>query len=157
SSPSRIRTYGGLYMIRKVISGGQTGADQGGLRAAKKAGIDTGGWIPKGFLTEDGKRPELGEEFGLRETWSTRYAERTNMNVEDAHGTLIFTNNKMSPGTQCALRAIERCCSPYLVVSEGSHPDEVVEWIKRNCIEILNVAGNRESSWPGIGDRVERF
>lgn len=30
-------------MLDKVISGGQTGADQGGLRAARTAGIPTGG------------------------------------------------------------------------------------------------------------------
>jgi RNA polymerase sigma factor (sigma-70 family) len=38
-------------MVRKVISGGQTGADQAGLFAAEAFGIETGGWMPKGFLT----------------------------------------------------------------------------------------------------------
>ena len=46
-------------MIDRVISGGQTGADQAGWRAAKASGIPTGGWMPKGFLTEDGPRPEF--------------------------------------------------------------------------------------------------
>ena len=34
-------------MIELVISGGQTGADQAGWRSAKKAGIATGGYMPK--------------------------------------------------------------------------------------------------------------
>jgi hypothetical protein len=38
-------------MIERVISGGQTGADQAGWRAARAAGIPTGGFMPKGFLT----------------------------------------------------------------------------------------------------------
>ncbi|HJT77421.1 MAG TPA: putative molybdenum carrier protein, partial [Gemmataceae bacterium] len=38
-------------MLERVISGGQTGADQAGLAAAKACGIPTGGWMPKGFLT----------------------------------------------------------------------------------------------------------
>ena len=42
--------------IFKIISGGQTGADKGGLIAAKKANIKTGGIAPKGFMTEAGKR-----------------------------------------------------------------------------------------------------
>jgi hypothetical protein len=33
---------------RKIRGGSQTGADQAGLRAAKAAGIETGGGVPKG-------------------------------------------------------------------------------------------------------------
>ena len=41
-------------MVTMVISGGQTGADQAGWRAAEACGIPTGGWMPRGFLTEEG-------------------------------------------------------------------------------------------------------
>jgi hypothetical protein len=41
-------------MLELVISGGQTGADQGGLRATRACGIPTGGWAPRGWLTEAG-------------------------------------------------------------------------------------------------------
>jgi hypothetical protein len=34
-------------MIRKIISGGQTGADQAALDAAIKYNFPHGGWIPK--------------------------------------------------------------------------------------------------------------
>jgi hypothetical protein len=35
---------------------------------------------------------------------------------------------------------------------------DVVEWLRRNPqIKRLNIAGNRESKNPGIGERVERF
>ena len=40
--------------ILRIISGGQTGADQGGLRAGAALGLDTGGWIPFGFRTDTG-------------------------------------------------------------------------------------------------------
>ena len=33
---------------RKILSGGLTGADQAGLLAAKAAGIEAGGGVPKG-------------------------------------------------------------------------------------------------------------
>jgi predicted Rossmann-fold nucleotide-binding protein len=39
-------------MLTRVISGGQTGVDQAALRAAKTRGIATGGFAPKGWLTE---------------------------------------------------------------------------------------------------------
>jgi hypothetical protein len=41
-------------MLKKIISGGQTGADIAGLDVAIKYGIPHGGAIPKGRLTEEG-------------------------------------------------------------------------------------------------------
>ena len=41
-------------MIKKIISGGQTGADRAALDTAIKLGIPHGGWIPKGHKAEDG-------------------------------------------------------------------------------------------------------
>jgi len=40
-------------MIEKIISGGQTGADQAALDAAIKLGISHCGWIPKGRIIDD--------------------------------------------------------------------------------------------------------
>ncbi len=45
-------------MLTKIISGGQTGADQAALDAAIELGIPHGGWIPKERLTEAGPLPE---------------------------------------------------------------------------------------------------
>ncbi len=39
-------------MIKKIISGGQTGADQAALDSANKLDMPHGGWIPKGRITE---------------------------------------------------------------------------------------------------------
>jgi hypothetical protein len=39
-------------MLEKILSGGQTGADQAAWRAARSFGLPTGGWMPLGFLTE---------------------------------------------------------------------------------------------------------
>ena len=40
--------------IHRIISGGQTGADRGGLDAAIACNIPHGGWCPKGRKAEDG-------------------------------------------------------------------------------------------------------
>ena len=45
-------------MLKKVITGGQTGADQGAIDAAIKMGISNGGWIPKGRIKENGPLPD---------------------------------------------------------------------------------------------------
>jgi hypothetical protein len=39
-------------MLKRMITGGQTGADQGGWQVAKACGISTGGTKPKGILTK---------------------------------------------------------------------------------------------------------
>ena len=67
-------------MIERIISGGQTGADQTGLAVAKRLGISTGGYMPKGWLTEDGPRPDLAATYGLEEATTSTYPERTERN-----------------------------------------------------------------------------
>ncbi len=75
-------------MIKKIISGGQTGADQAALDAAMKLDIPHGGWIPRGLITENGPLPD---KYQLEEMPTSRYVGRTEENVIDSDGTLIFS------------------------------------------------------------------
>ena len=43
----------------RVISGGETGADQGGMEAAIDLGLPTGGTAPPNFRTESGPNMAL--------------------------------------------------------------------------------------------------
>lgn len=88
-----------IILLTKVISGGQSGADRAALEAARSASIETGGWIPEGFLTSEGRQPELGVRFGLRELRLDRssqssvaaaYVERSKRNVDDSDATIAF-------------------------------------------------------------------
>jgi len=133
-------------MVSKIISGGQTGADQGGLVAARQLGIPTGGWIPKGFLTESGPRPDLGLLYGLKEHKSNRYPPRTKENVKDSDGTAWF-GRLNSKGYHCTFNATDEFMKPRRVITT---PEGLLEFIDEFNIGILNVAGNRESSNPGI-------
>ncbi len=74
-------------MLKKVISGGQTSADQAALDAAIKLGIDHGGWIPRGRTTETGT---LHENYNLREMPTDDYSKCIEQNVKDSKGTLII-------------------------------------------------------------------
>jgi hypothetical protein len=79
-------------MIKKIVSGGQTGADRGALDAALECGIETGGWVPKGRLAEDGVIPE--KYMGLKEAPSKEPAVRTTLNVRDSDATLIVSRGR---------------------------------------------------------------
>jgi predicted Rossmann-fold nucleotide-binding protein len=142
--------------LRRVVSGGQTGADQAGLRAARAAGIETGGWAPKGWMTEEGPAPWLAD-FGLIECPADGYPARTEANARDSDGTIWFGTTDSS-GYRATIRACERHAKTYLLVNGGvTKPSHVIEWIRGQRIEVLNIAGNRESKNPGLGARVEAF
>jgi hypothetical protein len=78
-------------MINKIISGGQTGADRAALDFALKFNIPHGGWIPKGRIAEDGPLPA---KYQLQEMPTSSYPKRTEQNVIDSDGTLIFSRGK---------------------------------------------------------------
>src|SRR4029434_3154344 len=74
--------------IRKIVSGGQTGADTAALFFALRYGFEHGGWCPRGRKRETGIIPS---SFHLQETHSRGYFQRTEWNVRDSDGTVIFT------------------------------------------------------------------
>lgn len=149
-------------MVQKIISGGQTGADQGGLFGAAKCNITTGGWATKNYKTENGYEPTLLQSFGLIETNSERYEVRTELNVMDSDGTLIVAGDLTSKGTKCTLEACRSHGKPFLFTPfsldfmktlKGVSEEEtkrIHRWINHNNIKTLNVAGNRKSVAPGI-------
>lgn len=129
-----------------IKSGGQTGADQAGLEAAKQCGIMTGGWMPRGALTELGPTPELLERYGLKEHPSPQYRPRTRLNVKETDGTVWFGKTG-SPGYKCTKRACEDYKKPFWWIDDAKRLQKFIEEFR---IRALNVAGNRESSNPGI-------
>ena len=90
----------------RVISGGQTGADQAGLIVARRFGLPTGGWMPHGWKTATGPNPQLGQEFGLREH-AGDYAARTAANVRDSDGTIRLAASFQTLGERCTAKWIK--------------------------------------------------
>ena len=153
-----------LPLLEAVVSGGQTGADQAGLRAACLLGLATGGWAPRGWLTLDGPAPWLGTEYGLIESeWD--YAGRTSANVRDSSATVRIAHNFCSTGERCTLKAIKKWGRPYVDVNarfldpEFEHAARrlLVRFLAEYKIRVLNVAGNSEKTSPGIGRAAEAF
>jgi hypothetical protein len=145
--------------IKRVVSGAQTGGDLGGLMAAEKFKIPTGGYCPKNCRTEIGDRPELIARFGLEETKTSNYVPRTMANAKLGDGTIRFAFNFDSKGEICTKNACEKYNKPIIDVdvTEPRPVEEVVNWIVENKIETLNVAGNRESKYPGMEKFVVKY
>ena len=152
-----------MTMLKKIISGGQTGADIGGLIVAKKFGLETGGWIPKGFKTQAGPRPDYAETYGLQEHTSESYVPRTFANVRDSDATIRIAGDLESPGERCTLKAIEQYGRRHFDVDLiDAYPlearaIEAAAWIQKHQIVVLNVAGNSESTFSGTAAETINF
>ncbi len=132
-----------------VVSGGQTGVDRAALDAALASGLPCGGWCPKGRLAEDGP---IDSRYPLRETPSKVYAQRTEWNVRDSDGTLVLTVGAPAGGTARTITTARRRQKSCLVIdlSRLPEPAAVNAWIQASDIAVLNVAGPRESTQPGV-------
>lgn len=145
--------------LRKIISGGQTGADQGALAACAQLGFPYGGWVPKGRRTEKGKVPA---KYRMRQHWSRHYPPRTEKNVVDSDGTVIFTFGKPDGGSLLTIAFAKQHQKPWLAVDLEQPPEvavaKILRWLKRRLPEtgVLNVAGSRRSKAPGIHRAVKR-
>jgi Circularly permutated YpsA SLOG family len=141
-------------MMPKIISGGQTGADRAALDWAMLHGVPCGGWCPKGRKAEDGI---IDGKYPLKESPSGTYIQRTEWNVRDSDGTVIFSiSPTLSGGSKKTLEFALKYKKPYLHL-HAAH-DDAAERLRRflaeSEIQILNVAGPRVSSQPGVAQFV---
>ena len=144
-------------MIRRIVSGGQTGADRAALDAAIALGIETGGWVPRGRWAEDGRVPDRYPN--MMETTSADPAMRTEHNVRDSDGTVVFSHGDVSGGTKWTVEVSGRMRKPLLCLDLARQSVEaaagrLLEWTAAGGIEVLNVAGPRESEDAGIHSAV---
>jgi hypothetical protein len=141
---------------RKVISGGQSGADMGGLLAARELGIKTGGFAPHGWLTESGPKETLLRSFGLIECQEKGYPARTRRNIETSDGTLLI-GRFQAGGSKLTYELAGELKKPLFTATSDEDIEEFRNWLKQHQIQTLNVAGNRESQTPGIAEFTRSF
>ena len=139
-------------MLKKIISGGQTGADQAALDVAIKLGIPHGGWIPRGRKTETGA---LDARYKLKEMETSDYNKRTEQNVVDSDGTLIISRGRLTGGSDYTREMALLHHRPWLHIDLNKTnafqaAKKIKSWLTENEIEVLNVAGPRASKDPAI-------
>jgi putative molybdenum carrier protein len=142
-----------MQIITKIVSGGQTGVDRAALDFAIANGIEHGGWCPLGRLAEDGTIPPC---YRLKEIPNASYSERTERNVLDSDGTLIFARGlPLSEGTLFTQDCARKHGKPYLVVYELEGLEKAsrvtAAFLSAQEIRVLNVAGPRESQASRLG------
>jgi hypothetical protein len=146
-------------MIERIVSGGQTGADRAGLDAAIACGLPHGGWCPKGRKAEDGPIPD---HYNLVETEGASYLARTERNVKQSDGTVIFTMAELAGGAARTADFARRHRRPWVHVRLDATTDEdgagmLIAFAAGHRVKVLNVAGSSASREPDLYDRVFRL
>jgi hypothetical protein len=134
----------------KIISGGQTGVDRAALDVALKHGVERGGWCPAGRLDEFGKIPD---DYPLQELPGGGFTERTFQNVKDSDATVVIYAGDIRGGTDQTVRFCVEVGRPHKLigayrVATAEAAKLIADFVGTNKIDILNVAGPRQSEWP---------
>lgn len=142
-----------ISTVRRIVTGGQTGADRAAFDVALELGLRIGGWVPRGRMAEDGPIPE--RYSGLMETDSDDPAVRTGLNVRDSDATLILSHGPLTGGSLLTLQEARRHGRPVLhldLSAEGlaDAAARAARWLAEVQPAVLNVAGPRASGDPGI-------
>jgi hypothetical protein len=108
-------------VLKKIISGGQTGADSAALDLAIWHEIPHGGWCPKGRLCENGK---IDPRYQLKETSTKSYPQRTEKNVRDSDGTVIFTiSPNITGGSKKTAELAAKHHKPWIHLHRGGYEE----------------------------------
>jgi len=134
----------------KIISGGQTGVDRAALDVALNHGIDCGGWCPAGRLDEFGRIPD---RYPITELEQGGFTQRTLENVKDSEGTAVIYLEKLRGGTEFTVQCCIELRRPYALIDAAKTSAEdagkfIESFLREHKIDILNVAGPRQSEWP---------
>jgi hypothetical protein len=112
-------------------------------------GIPHGGWCPEGRSAEDGP---IDAKYQLQETLSSNYLKRTEWNVRDSDGTVIFSIAEQLTG--CSLETLqvvqehEKSWIHLCAARNDDPPRQLWNFMHDNHIWVLNVAGPRASEEP---------
>ena len=137
-----------------IISGGQTGADRAALDWCLHHNVRHRGWCPKGRWAEDGA---IDARYALSQTPLSNPAQRTEWNVRDSDGTVVFSIGKtLSGGSRLTVKFARQYRRPLLHLhSDSANPARRLKaFIRQHQIHVLNVAGPRASQEPAIGKFV---
>ena len=136
----------------KIISGGQTGVDRAAIDVALRHRINCGGWCPAGRLDEFGKIPD---HYPIQELQGGSFTERTLQNVKDSDGTVVVYCDHLRGGTAQTVRFCLELKRPHELIDASQISTEgaaklIRDFVDKNKINILNVAGPRQSEWPEV-------
>jgi len=100
----------------------------------------------------------IPERYPLTEGTLADPAERTELNVRDSDATLVLWSGEGTDGTVLTIECARRYNRPLLIMDPARFDAECFrEWVAAHAPRVLNIAGPRESSTPGIYRAAHRL
>ena len=89
----------------------------------------------------------------MKELEEGSFAERTLQNVKDSEGTIVIYFDELGGGTEYTVHCCKQLQHPHKLINAANiSPQEAaklfVDFVREDKIDILNVAGPRQSEWP---------
>jgi len=137
-------------VLRRIVSGGQTGVDRAALDAALARDFPCGGWCPKARWSEDGPIPD---RYPLCETDTPDPADRTEANVRDSDATVVIAAGPLAGGSRLTAELALRLGRPLCRIDIGEVDvagavGQLADFVEEQAVGVLNVAGPRRSQAP---------
>lgn len=149
-----------MNKLKKIISGGQTGADQAALDFALENDIEIRGFVPKNRFAENGR---ISEKYkNLIETETDNTSERTRLNVKTGDVTLILSHGELKGGSLLTKEFAEKYKKPFLHIDFSCLSIEEAaaltqKWLDSIDYRNLNIAGSRASEDAEIYDKTKKL
>ncbi len=147
-------------VVRKIISGGQSGVERAALDLAIQLGIAHGGWVAPGRLVDDGLLPG---HYRLQEMAFADGPGSAEPNIEMADGVLLLARGPLTGEAAAVHSRAQARHSPCLAIDLDRYTRFqssllINSWLQAQKVEILFITGPRESEQPSIyRDTMECF
>ena len=143
--------------LKKIISGGQTGAEQAALDAAVQQGIDHSGWTAKGRPASQAPPPA---DHQLRDLLFPGHCSSIEQNVIDSDGTALFSRGSLSEDCRQVQDFARKHDKPCVHVDlsqslQFAAAFKLKVWLDYHVIEVLNVTGPSAAEEDEIYESVK--
>jgi len=146
-------------MLKKIISGDQSGVEMAALDAALKLDIPHAGWAYKRKRAEDGVLPE---HYNLKTIDVPSYHDRLEKNIIDSDGTAILTHGQLIIGSKIikdlAKKHNKSCLYVDLTECSLNHAiSSIRKWIINNEIETVYFTGSKAVGESSVYEETIRI
>ena len=146
-------------MLKKIISGGQSGVEIAALDAAVEMDIPHAGWAYKRKRTEDGILPE---HYNLKTIDVPSLHDRLEKNITDSDGTVILTHGQLIIGSKIIKNLANQHEKPCLYVdlsncSINHVVSSIRKWVTKNEIEAIYFTGSKPVGKSDIYEETIRI
>jgi hypothetical protein len=145
-------------MIKKIISGGQSGVEIAALDAAIRLDIPHAGWCHRDRKIDGGI---LSKRYNVKEIDNPSYFQRLENNIVDSEGTVVLSYGQLVMGSKAVRDIAEKNNRPYLNVNLSKHPQNhaialIRKWMTNNEITTVYFTGTKTGGGrsPNVYDEV---